>query len=109
MKFEDLQKRAAEIRQKYDELNKTKRNVEWSGQDIMAGFVGDVGELSTIIMAKHGLRNDVDDVDEKLAHELADCLWSIMVLAQKYNVDLAKEFNKTMDHLDKRIDKELLK
>lgn len=72
----------------------------------MAGFVGDVGDLSKIIMAKGGLR-EMDNVDEKLAHELADCLWSVLVLASKYNIDLAKEFNKTMNELDARIDGEL--
>ncbi|HUD05781.1 MAG TPA: MazG nucleotide pyrophosphohydrolase domain-containing protein [Candidatus Saccharimonadales bacterium] len=72
----------------------------------MAGFVGDVGGLSKIIMAKHGLRA-MDDVDTKLAHELSDCLWSVLVLANKYKVDLTSEFQKTMNELDARIDLEM--
>lgn len=75
-------------------------------QQLMAGFVGDVGDLSKIIMAKHGLRK-MDDVDQKLAHELSDCLWSILVLASKYDINLTAEFQKTMDELDLRIDDEL--
>ena len=102
MKFEDLQQRAIEIRDKYDELNLSKRGVEWNEQQLMAGFVGDVGDLSKIIMAKHGLR-EMDNIDEKLAHELSDCLWSVLVLASKYNIDLATEFTKTMDQLETRI------
>lgn len=104
MNLEDLQKRAIEIRAKYDATNAT-GGTAWNGQDFMAGFVGDVGNLSKIIMAKHGLR-PMDDVDAKLAHELSDCLWSILVLADAYNVDLSKEFLKTMDDIAKRIDKE---
>jgi NTP pyrophosphatase (non-canonical NTP hydrolase) len=104
MRFEDLLKRAVEVRRKYDELN-AKHGVEWTGRELMAGFVGDVGDLSKIIMAKHGLRR-MDGVDEKLAHELADCLWSVLVLADKYQVDLGAEFQKTMDELEKRIEKE---
>lgn len=104
MKFEDILKRAVEVRNKYDELN-AKRGVTWNEQNLMSGFVGDVGDLSKIIMAKHGLRG-MDDVDAKLAHELSDCLWSVLVLADKYKIDLAAEFQKTMDELDKRIDKE---
>ena len=106
MEYDELLKRAVEIRRKYDELNKTKRNVTWNEQDLMAGFVGDVGDLSKIIMAKHGLRH-MDDVDEKLAHELSDCLWSVLVLADRYGIDLAAEFIKTMDGLDRRIDQEM--
>lgn len=102
MELSDLTKRALEIRAQYDQLNEKKGQPTWTGQDFMAGFVGDVGELSEIIMAKHGLRS-MDDIDAKLAHELSDCLWSILVLADKYDIDLAAEFTKTMDSLEKRI------
>lgn len=106
MNFNELQQRAIEIRDKYDRLNQEKRGVTWNEQQLMAGFVGDVGDLSKIIMAKHGLRA-MDDVDSKLAHELSDCLWSILVLASKYDIDLSQEFMKTMDGLDKRIDADM--
>lgn len=106
MNLEELQNRAIEIRDKYDKLNQLKRGVTWNEQQLMAGFVGDVGDLSKIIMAKHGLR-DMDDVDQKLAHELSDCLWSILVLASKYDIDLTKEFQRTMAELDARIASEL--
>ena len=103
MNLDELQKRAIEIRNKYDALNQQKRGVTWNEQQLMAGFVGDVGDLSKIIMAKHGLR-DMEEVDRKLAHELSDCLWSILVLASKYDIDLTKEFHKTMSDLEARID-----
>lgn len=106
MDLGEMQKRAIEIREKYDKLNQQKRGVTWNEQQLMAGFVGDVGDLSKIIMAKHGLR-EMEDIDQKLAHELSDCLWSILVLANKYNIDLTKEFQKTMTELDARIDSEL--
>ena len=106
MNFDTVVKRALEIREKYDQLNETQRGVRWNEQQLMAGFVGDVGDLSKIVMAKHGLRA-MDDVDTKLAHELSDCLWSVLVLASKYDINIADEFMKTMDGLDERIRKEL--
>jgi len=105
MDINDLQKRALEISDKYDELNQ-KYGGAHNQQALMAGFVGDVGDLSKIVMAKHGLRA-MDNVDEKLAHELSDCLWSILVLASKYNINLPEEFMKTMTIVSKRIDSEL--
>ena len=106
VELSDLIKRAVEVRNKYDTLNKEKRNITWNEQDLMAGFVGDVGDLSKIIMAKHGLRA-MDDIDAKLAHELSDCLWSILVLSDKYGIDISSEFQKTMNELDERINSEL--
>ncbi len=106
MKFDDLVKRADEIRAKYDRLNELKNGGAWNQQARMAGFVADVGELSEIIMAKHGLR-DMADIDTKLSHELSDCLWSVLVLARGYGIDLETEFMKAMDELDTRIDAKL--
>lgn len=106
MKLEELQKRAIEIREKYDKLNYLKRGLTWNEQQLMAGFVGDVGDLSKIIMAKNGLR-DMNNVDDRLAHELSDCLWSILVLADKYHINLSIEFEKTMKELDTKISADL--
>ena len=106
MNLKELQEQAIEIRDKYDQLNREKRGVTQNEQQLVAGFVGDVGDLSKIIMAKHGLRA-MDNIDEKLAHELSDCLWSILVLASKYNINLTSEFQKTMTELKMRIDEEL--
>lgn len=102
MDFKTLNKRALEIRAKYDQLNLAKRNVQWSAPDFMAGLVGDIGDLSKIIMAKEGLRA-MDDIDKKLAHELSDCFWSLLVIASKYDINLAKEFMKSMDELEARL------
>jgi len=78
----------------------------WTTAQIMDGFVGDVGDLMKLVMAKQGLRK-IDEVDKKIAHELADCLWSVVVLADKLGVDLEKEFFSTMDFLEEKIDAEL--
>ncbi len=65
----------------------------------MQGFIGDVGDLMKLVMAKSGVRSG-EDIDRRLAHELADCLWSVLVLAKLYNVDLASAFTGTMDEIE---------
>ncbi|GAA2389190.1 hypothetical protein Cme02nite_71130 [Catellatospora methionotrophica] len=40
---------------------------------------------------------------EALAHELADCLWSVLVLAHRYDFDLAAEFDRTMAGVAQRV------
>lgn len=46
----------------------------------------------------------IDGSRDKLTHELADCLWSLIVIAEKYDVDLEAAFSQTMDELEKRIE-----
>src|SRR5260221_9469492 len=106
MDIRQLSKRAMEIREKYSEFERKKSGKEWSNLNLMEGFVGDIGDLMKLIMAKEGVR-EIENVDEKLAHELADCFWSVLVLSEKYGIDIEKSFLKTMDELDKRIDKQM--
>jgi len=100
--LQDLQERALEVAQKYDELNQKAGREPWSNKDYAMGFVGDIGDLLKLVQAKEGVRH-IDDVDVKLAHELADCLWCVLVLAKRYDINLEKEFLKTMEELKERI------
>ena len=103
MTYENLLEAAVRVREKYNTLNARDYGAAWDGSKLMAGFVGDVGDLSKIVMAKNGFRG-MDDVDDKLKHELSDCLWSVLVLANYYDVDLQTEFIKSMDALEVRVD-----
>lgn len=104
--FSDLSQKAVAIRDHYNELQKADGNKLWNAQDRMAGFVGDVGDLSKLIMVKHGLRRGPEDIDEALAHELSDCLWSIMVIADELGIDLEKAFTMWIDQMHARIERE---
>jgi NTP pyrophosphatase (non-canonical NTP hydrolase) len=101
--LQELMLRAEEIRKLYEESNALNGKEAWRIRDYAMGFVGDVGDLQKLVMAKENLR-DIEGVDAKLGHELADCLWSILVLANHYGIDLEKEFVNTMDVITKRIE-----
>lgn len=75
----------------------------WSRREIMEGFVVDVGALMKLVMAKEGVR-PVNHVDRKLAHELADCLWSVLVLARLYEVDLGREFQRMVADVSEKLE-----
>jgi NTP pyrophosphatase (non-canonical NTP hydrolase) len=102
MNLAQLTDRALRLRERFAEAERLNHGRPWSTEEIMQGFVGDVGDLMKLVMAKAGTRH-VDDVDRKLAHELADCLWSILVLASAYRIDLEKEFIGTVDQLEAQL------
>ena len=105
MEMQALIDRALDIRARYSTLEKKKHGREWTREETLLGLVGDVGDLSKLILAKEGVR-EIADVDQRLAHELSDCLWCILVLANKYGVDIEQAFLRTMDELEERIGKE---
>ena len=73
MDFRDLVQRARQIRGLYADLETRKYGRSWTDEELALGFVGDVGDLVKLVMARSGVR-DIPEVQEKLAHELADCL-----------------------------------
>jgi NTP pyrophosphatase (non-canonical NTP hydrolase) len=98
----DLQTRAMVIQRRYREVNAGNGFDDWNGLDYTAGLAGDVGDLIKLIMAKENKRSGVD-IDEKIKHELGDCLWSLLVIAEHYDIDLEQAFFGTMQQLEERL------
>jgi NTP pyrophosphatase (non-canonical NTP hydrolase) len=104
MEFQNMIERAMEIRGLYENKEKQLFGSSWTNEEIALGLVGDVGDLAKLIIAKNGKRQ-AEDVDEKLAHELADCLWSVIVLAEKQTISLEAAFMEAMDELETYLSK----
>ncbi|MHB8831424.1 MAG: MazG nucleotide pyrophosphohydrolase domain-containing protein [Patescibacteria group bacterium] len=102
MDFQQLIARAKEIREVNSKLASNDGCKGWGSAERMQGFMGDVGDLAKLVMAKNGYRK-YDDLDKKLAHELGDCLWSVIILADELGVDLEKSFLETMNEIEARL------
>lgn len=98
MTLKELTQKAKEIKEKYDAINQKK----WGVAEYTQGFVKDVGDLTKLVMAKNGFRK-VEDLDEQLKHELCDCLWSVLIIADELGIDIEEEFSSQMEKLSKRI------
>jgi NTP pyrophosphatase (non-canonical NTP hydrolase) len=101
MEFQKLIERAREIKKINLELTQSENCKIWGNTERVLGFVGDVGALAKLIMAKNGYRK-YENVDKKLAHELGDCFWSIITIADEAGVDLEKAFFETMKEIELR-------
>ena len=106
MTFNELSSRAIELRRKYAALEISTIGREWSREELIAGFVGDVGALSKLSMAKASVRC-IEDSDKKFEHELADCLWSVIAIANAYNINLEDVYIRTVNELDTCVENKL--
>ncbi|MBA3783041.1 MAG: nucleotide pyrophosphohydrolase [Nocardioides sp.] len=97
-----MRTKARAVRAQYAEFEAARYGRAWTEEELMLGFLGDVGDLAKLVQGKAGVRPR-DDLDEALAHELADCLWSVMALADVYDVDLESAFDDTMDSLSEHL------
>jgi NTP pyrophosphatase (non-canonical NTP hydrolase) len=99
MTIDELTARAMHIHALYDELNHKERGRTWNREEFVLGFMGDVGDLAKHAMAAEGARKMAGG-RPALGHELADCLWSVLVLARLYDVDLDAEYVRMTDGLE---------
>jgi NTP pyrophosphatase (non-canonical NTP hydrolase) len=102
MDFQDMIQRALTVRRLYSQKESQLSGSPWNSEDIALGFVGDVGDLAKLVMAESGKRK-IENSQEKLAHELSDCLWSVIVLAEMHDVNLGQAFMETMGKLENNL------
>ncbi|KUN40426.1 nucleotide pyrophosphohydrolase [Streptomyces longwoodensis] len=102
MGLDELLQQAMRVHDLYDRLNLHERGRGWTREEFMLGFAGDVGDLAKLVMAEEGAR-DMPGGRAALEHELADCLWSVLILAHRYGVDLETAFRRTMAELETAI------
>ena len=102
MEFQKIIDRAIEIRKQYEAKEIQIYGSAWTSEEVALGFVGDVGDLVKLIVAENGKRS-IANSKEKLAHELADCLWSVIVLAHLHGISLENSFTHTMNGLEKHL------
>jgi NTP pyrophosphatase (non-canonical NTP hydrolase) len=106
MKLGDLEASALRLNALYEQLEIKRYGRIWSTEELALGFMGDVGDLAKLIQADAGIRH-IDDHRAKLGHELSDCLWSILVLANKCGIDLEAEFVRNTRELVDHVSSEL--
>lgn len=106
MNFSDLEQAALRLNALYERLEIKRYGRVWTTQELALGFMGDVGDLAKLIQADAGVRT-IDDCKAKLGHELSDCLWSIMVLANKCGIDLESEFLRNTREISEYVSGEL--
>ena len=102
MELSALSRRALAVRESYAAFEERTYGRPWSLSDLTLGLVGDVGDLVKLVQAREGVRR-LDHAHSALEHELADVLWSLLVLADKCDVDLEAAFLRTMEELERSL------
>jgi hypothetical protein len=103
MEFSEFQQRSREIRDRYASANEMAGRPQWGSAEYLQGCFADFGALSKLVMARNGFR-ELPDIDNRIAHELADCLWSVIILADELSVDIEAAFFETMNVLNATLD-----
>ena len=102
MDFKKFITKAKEVQKLYRELNKKRNEKKWTVSEYAQGLVGDVGNLTRLVMAKNNFRT-IQNINEELKHELVDCLWALIIISEELHIDLEKEYFEKMKKFKKII------
>ena len=102
MELQKIIHRAMDLRRQYEIKEKELYGSPRTSLEIAQGFAGDVNNLAKLVMSEHG-QHVIAHSKEKLEAQLAHCLWSVVVIAQMHNVDLATAFMEAMDRLENHL------
>ncbi len=98
MRIEEMQARAVGVRQRFAAFEESTYGQAWSTEDLVMGLMTDVGDLAEVVQRIEGKRPvRPQSALADLEHEISDCLWVLLVLADRYEVDVADAFDRTMD------------
>jgi NTP pyrophosphatase (non-canonical NTP hydrolase) len=98
VEFEALIQRALAVRAEFAGFEVRNYGREWTTEELTLGLMNDVGDLAALVQASEGVRQ-AEDLGNAIGHELSDCLWSVIVLADRLGVDLEAAFTQAMDDL----------
>lgn len=97
--------RARHVRELYKQLEQRLHGSAWTPQEVMLGYLYDVGELGRLVMAAEDRWLHKGDLPRELEDKLSECLWWVLVLADRLGVDITKAFTAKMNDLDVQLTK----
>ena len=74
-------------------------------QELMLGYLYDIGEPGRLVMAAEDRWLYKGDLPRELKDKLSECLWWVLVLADRLGVDITKAFTTKMNELDVQLTK----
>lgn len=70
----------------------------WSSLSMLAALVEEVGELARLINAELGIKpQKSSELRSSMSEELGDCLFSLICIANSYNIDLKTSLDQVLE------------
>jgi len=90
MNFSEIVERSIQIRNLYHNLEEQYHEKEWSVEEDTLAFLTDAGLVGRLTMSQQGRWPTNGDTVSELEHKLGECIWWVIVLAERMNIDIGK-------------------
>lgn len=91
MNFNEIVERSVQIRKLYHNLEKIYHEKEWTVEEDALAFLTDAGLVGRLTMSDQGRWPTTNgDTKSELQHKLGECIWWIIVLAERMDIDISE-------------------
>ncbi len=93
---------STEIRNAYHELEKKYHGSKWSIEEDALAFLTDAGLVGRLTMSNQN-RWPLDGDSENLEYKISECIWWLIVLSKRMNIDINESLNKFLDEKNNQL------
>jgi hypothetical protein len=101
--FSEIIRRSKNIRKLYHQLEQQHHGSEWTIEEDVLAFLTDAGLVGRQTMSQQG-RWPAKNTDTELEHKLGECIWWLIVLADRMNIDMEEAVEKFLSKTEKLLE-----
>ncbi|EGW38866.1 30S ribosomal protein S15 [Desulfosporosinus sp. OT] len=103
MNFSDVVERSVQIRKHYHQLEREYHEKEWTVEEDALAFLTDAGLVGRLTMSQQERWPKGGDTLSELEHKLSECIWWVIVLAKRMNIDISESLDDFLSKLEKQL------
>lgn len=103
MNFSKIIERSIAIRKGYHKLEKQYHESEWSVEEDALAFLTDAGLVGRLTMSQQERWPKGGDTAAELEHKLSECIWWLIVLAERMDIDIEESLDGFLSKLERQL------
>ncbi len=103
MKLSEAVERSVQIRKIYHQLEKQYHVKEWTVEEDALAFLTDAGLVGRLTMSQQGRWPQSGDSQSELEHKMGECIWWLIVLAERMNIDISEALEKFLSKTEEQL------
>ncbi len=101
----DIISRSQKIREHYHLLEQQYHGSKWSVEEDALAFLTDAALVGRLTMSQQGRWPEDKNTIPELEHKLGECIWWLIVLANRMDIDINEALETFLSKTEKLLDK----
>jgi hypothetical protein len=101
--FSEAVERSVQLRKAYHQLERQYHEKEWTVEEDALAFLTDAGLVGRLTMSQQGRWPTNGETESELEHKLGECMWWLIVLAERMNIDSSEVLERFLSRTEKKL------